>query len=110
MRQQRTISQYSCPGTSQQNDCAERKHHHILDTVRTLLISSGYLEHFLGKAALTAIYIINPHHIPAFQNQSTYEKLYGSPPNYNLLKVFRCVCFVLLQPHEHSKLEPRSRL
>ena len=46
---QQTISQYPCPGTSQQNGRAERKHRHILDTVRTLHISSGCPERFWGK-------------------------------------------------------------
>ena len=35
-----TLSHRSCPHTSQQNGRAERKHHHILDTVHALLISS----------------------------------------------------------------------
>ena len=34
-----TLTQGSCPYTSQQNGCAEQKHRHILDVVRTLLIS-----------------------------------------------------------------------
>ena len=41
---------------------------------------------------------------------SPFERLYGTPPSYSSLRVFGCACFVLLQPHEHSKLEPRSRL
>jgi hypothetical protein len=39
-----------------------------------------------------------------------FERLYGTPASYSSLRVFGCACFVLLQPHEHSKLEPRSRL
>ena len=31
-------------------------------------------------------------------------------PDYHHLRSFGFVCFVLLQPHEHNKLEPRSRL
>ena len=36
--------------------------------------------------------------------------LFGSSPSYDLLRVFRCVCFVLLQDHERNKLQSRSRL
>ncbi|KAL0546824.1 hypothetical protein IC582_016742 [Cucumis melo] len=43
-------------------------------------------------------------------NISPFEKLYGTPPNYSNLKTFGCACFVLLHPHEHTKLEPRARL
>lgn len=39
LRQNGTIPNRSCPGTSQQNGRAEQKHRHILDTVRALLIS-----------------------------------------------------------------------
>ena len=34
----------------------------------------------------------------------------GSPPDYHHLRSFDSACFVLLQLHEHNKLEPRSRL
>ena len=110
LRQQGTLPHRSCPGTSQQNGRAERKHRHILDTVRALLISSSCLEKFWGEAALTAIYTINRVPSPLLANLSPYERLYGFPPPYSLLRVFGCACFVLLQPHERTKLEPRARL
>ena len=46
LSQNGTIVQRSCPGTSPQNGRAERKHRHILDTVRAFLISSSCLEIF----------------------------------------------------------------
>ncbi|KAJ9566607.1 hypothetical protein OSB04_002573 [Centaurea solstitialis] len=110
LRSQGTISQYSCPGTSPQNGHAERKHRHILDTIRTLLISVKWPEHFWGEAAFTAVYTINRHPTPTLQNKSPYETLHGITPAYELLKVWGCACFVQLQPHEHTKLQPRSRL
>ena len=36
--------------------------------------------------------------------------LFGSTPSYDLLRVFGCVCFVLLHDHERHKLQSRSRL
>ncbi|PSS08272.1 Endonuclease, partial [Actinidia chinensis var. chinensis] len=110
LREQGTLPHRSCPGTSQQNGRAERKHRHLLDTTRALLISSGCPERFWGEAALTAAYTINRVPSPLLGNLTPYERLYGTPPDYHSLRVFGCACFVLLQPHERTKLEPRSRL
>jgi hypothetical protein len=44
------------------------------------------------------------------QDQIPYEQLFGTPLNYSLHKIFYCVCFVLLQPHECTKLQPGSQL
>jgi hypothetical protein len=103
---QGTIIQRSCAGTSQQNGRAERKHCHILDSVRAFLISASCPERFWGEAALTAVYTINRLPSSALQNVTPFERLYGTPTSYFSLRVFGCACFVLLQPHEHSKLEP----
>lgn len=110
LKDQGTISQRSCPYTSQQNGRAERKHRHILDYVCSLLVSSSCPERFWGEAALTVAYVINRLPSAVIQNQSPYERLYGMTPSYDLLKIFGCACFVLLPSHEHIKLEPRARL
>jgi hypothetical protein len=105
-----TIFHTSCAGTSQQNGRAERKLRHILDTVRALTNAASTPVSFWGEAALTAVYTINRCPSPVVQNTTPYERLFGTAPNYSLLKVFGCVCFVLLQPHERTKLQPRSQL
>jgi transposase InsO family protein len=46
LKQNGTLPHRSCPNTSQQNGCAERKHMHILDTVRALLFSASIPKHF----------------------------------------------------------------
>uniref|UniRef100_A0A2N9HUB6 Integrase catalytic domain-containing protein n=1 Tax=Fagus sylvatica TaxID=28930 RepID=A0A2N9HUB6_FAGSY len=105
-----TIFHTSCAGTSQQNGRAERKLRHILDTVRALTNAASTPVSFWGEAALTAVYTINRCPSPVIQNTTPYERLFGIAPNYSLLKVFGCVYFVLLQPHERTKLQPRSQL
>jgi transposase InsO family protein len=105
-----TIPHLSCPGTSQQNGRAERKLRHILDTVRALLLSTSAPTPFWGETTLTAVYTINRLPTPILDNCTPYERLFGSVPSYHHLRVFGYPCFVLLQPHERTKLEPRSRL
>ncbi|XP_059590521.1 retrovirus-related Pol polyprotein from transposon RE2 [Vitis vinifera] len=96
--------------TSQQNGRAERKLRHILDTVRALLLSTKIPAPFWGEASLHAVHAINRIPSTVIHNQTPYERLFGSPLNYHHLRFFGSACFVLLQPHEHNKLEPRSRL
>ena len=74
------------------------------------LISTSCSERFWGEAAFTTIYTINRLPSSALQNVSPFERLYGTPSSHSFLHVFGSICFVLLQLHEHSKLEPWSRL
>ena len=110
LSEQGTLSEFSCPYTSQQNGRTERKHRHILDSVRAMLISASCPERAWGEAALTAVHIINRLPSSVLGNVSPFERLYCTTPDYKLLKVFGCLCFVLLQPHKYSKLEPCARL
>ncbi|GKV27933.1 hypothetical protein SLEP1_g37046 [Rubroshorea leprosula] len=66
---------------------AERKHRHILDSVRALLISSSSPKRFWGKATLITVYLINWIPSSIINNKSPYECLHGIPPAYDLLKV-----------------------
>jgi len=65
-----TILRHSCPGTSQQNGRAERKHRHVLETIQALLICSSSPEFFWREAALTAVYTINRIPSPVIEDQS----------------------------------------
>ena len=104
------VHHLTCPGTSQQNGQAKRKLRHILDIVRALLLSTKVPTPFWGEAALNAVHAINRIPSTVIHNQTPYKRLFGSPPDYHHLRSFGFACFVLLQPHEHNKLEPRSRL
>ena len=105
-----TLPQRSCPYTSQQNGRAGQKHCHILDVVRTLLISASLPKRFWSEAALTAVYTINRIPSPTTHNKSPFELLYDQTPDYSSLRVFGCACFISLSPHERTKLQPRTRL
>lgn len=99
-----TISQLSCPHTSQQNGVSERKHRHIIKTTRIMLLSSGLPKTFLGGAILTSIYIIDRLSNSAINMKTLYGKIFDKQPVYSHLQSFGYTCFVLLPSNECNKL------
>ena len=72
-----TVHQLTCRGTSQQNGRAERKLHHILDTICALFLSAKIPAPFLGEAALHVVHTINRIPSPVIHNQTPYKCLLG---------------------------------
>jgi hypothetical protein len=59
LAEQGTLAQFSCPSAHAQNGVVERKHRHILETARALLISYALAPHFWAEAVSTTVFIIN---------------------------------------------------
>ncbi|TQD84801.1 hypothetical protein C1H46_029649 [Malus baccata] len=70
--------QYSCPHTPEQNGCVERKHRHLVETARTLLVASQVPSVYWVEAFSTAIYLINRLPISGLL-QSPWELLFHTP-------------------------------
>ena len=88
-----TIHQISCTYTPEQNGVIKRKHRHIVETARSLLLFAFVPSVFWGEAVLTAVSLINTipsYHILGF---SHFEKLYGYALDYSFFRVFCCTCF-----------------
>jgi hypothetical protein len=102
-----TIHQTSCTDTPEQNCVAERKHRHIVETARSLLLSASVPGEFWREAVLTTVSLINT--IPSSHSSglSPFENLYGHVPDYFSFRVFGCTCFVLRPHTERSKLSSR---
>jgi transposase InsO family protein len=59
LAEQGTLTQFSGPGAHAQNGVAERKHHHLLETTRAMMIAPSVPPHFWAEAIATSAYLIN---------------------------------------------------
>ncbi|XP_078447196.1 uncharacterized protein LOC144716056 [Wolffia australiana] len=104
------VHQTTCPYTSQQNGVAERKHRHLLDMVRTLLLTMKVPQYLWSDAVLTATYLVN--RLPSaalggaipIQRLTPEVDLFSLPP-----RVFGCTAFVQDHTPGLSKLAPRAQ-
>ncbi|CAN1291611.1 Retrovirus-related Pol polyprotein from transposon RE1 [Linum perenne] len=102
------LYQQSCPGVSEQNGLVERKHRHVLDLARALLLESHVPSSFWVEVVHTVVYLINRQISTVLQNRTPYELLMGTKPSYSMLRVFGCLCFVLLPQSERTKLMAKT--
>lgn len=101
--------QTSCVDTPQQNGRVERKHRHILNVARACLFQARLPVSFWGQSVLTAAHLINRTPTRLLHGKSPYEVLFGSPPNYDALRVFGCLCYVHVKSRSKDKFSTRSR-
>ncbi|CAN1263050.1 Retrovirus-related Pol polyprotein from transposon TNT 1-94 [Linum perenne] len=107
-RREGILFQQSCPGVSEQNGLVERKHRHILDLTRAILIQSRVPPQFWVEAIRTVVFLINRQPTPVLDHLSPFEIVYSRSPDYSRLRVFGCTCFVLLPKKDRTKLAAKT--
>ncbi|PKU65026.1 Retrovirus-related Pol polyprotein from transposon TNT 1-94 [Dendrobium catenatum] len=98
------IHQTSCPHTPSQNGVAERKHRHLIETTRALLLQASVPQALWVDTLLTATYLINRLPSPNTHQKSPYKILFNRTPDYTHLRVFGCLCYPWLKPYSNNKL------
>ncbi|KAG7599434.1 Integrase catalytic core [Arabidopsis suecica] len=102
------IHQTSCPYTPQQNGVAERKNRHLMEVARSMMFHHNVPKRFWGDAVLSACYLINRIPTKILKDLSPFEVINKTKPSLDHLRVFGCVCFVLVPGDQRNKLEPKS--
>ena len=97
-----------CPYTSQQNGRAERVLRTLNDDIRSLLFQASIPSSFWPDALAASTYLLNRRPCRPRHNAVPFELLFGSPPDYNHLRVFRCLCYPNTTSTAPNKLSPRS--
>ena len=104
------VHQTTCPYSSQQNGVAERKHRHLLDMVRTLLLAMRVPQYLWCDAVLTATYLVNRLPSAALGGAIPLQRLTPAADIFSLPpRVFGCTAFVQDHTPDLSKLAPRAQ-
>lgn len=101
------IHRIACPYTHEQNGTAERKIHHIVDTV--LLAHSSVPLKYWNFSFATAASLINTLSSSVHKNHSPFFLLYNKSPSYYNLHPFGYTIFPLLHPYNNKKFSYRTK-
>ncbi|WVZ81059.1 hypothetical protein U9M48_028485 [Paspalum notatum var. saurae] len=89
------------------NGVVEHKHCHLLEN-RALMLVSSVPPHFWAEAVSTATYLANIQLSLALHGGIPFKRLCGKTLDYDNLRLFGCVYYVLLAPRERTKLIAQS--
>ncbi|KAJ4793674.1 hypothetical protein LUZ62_044920 [Rhynchospora pubera] len=101
------IHQITCPYTPQQNGVSERKHRHIIELGLSILSHASMPTTFWDEIFSSVVYLIN--RLPTFNKTIPYTSLFHKKPDYSLLRILGCTCFLYTRPYNSHKLEFRSQ-
>ncbi|XP_074314523.1 uncharacterized protein LOC141649741 [Silene latifolia] len=103
------IHQKSAPGCPQRNGRVERKHRHLVETARALLLYVNLPKRFWRECLLAATHIINKLPSLVLSWQIPTELLLKKATTYDELRVIGCMCFALSPGHSRDKFDPKAR-
>jgi len=102
------IHQTTCVNTPQQNSIVERKHDHLLDVARVLMIQSHLPKIFWSYFVIHVAHIINMLPTPVLNYSSPHEMFFQTDADFNGLKVFGSLCYASTLSTNRRKFDQRA--
>ncbi|GJV30923.1 retrovirus-related pol polyprotein from transposon RE1 [Tanacetum coccineum] len=108
LESQGIMHQTSCVDRPQQNGSVKRKHRHILDIVKALILHSKLPLKFWGDCVTTVTYLINIIPSSIIGNVTLNEFIRKKKPVYEHLRVLGCFAMVSNPSRTADKFDPRD--
>ena len=88
----------------------ERKHRHIVETGLSILAHAGLPLKYWNYAFQTVVFIINNPPTSTLNYKTPHAILYKRDSNYNMFRIFGCICYPLLRPYNRNKFDFKSHV
>ncbi|KAG7536926.1 Ribonuclease H-like superfamily [Arabidopsis suecica] len=79
-----------------------------MEVARSMMFHTSVPRRYWGDAVMTACYLINRTPTKVLGDLSPFEVLNNTRPSIDHLRVFGCVCFVLVPGEQRNKLDAKS--
>ena len=103
------VHQLTNPYCPEQNGIAERLNRTIMELARSMIHHAKLPIQFWAEAVNTAVYLHNRSPTTALKDKTPFECYFNKKPDISNLRVFGCVCYMLVPHGERQKLDPKSR-
>ncbi|PKI71938.1 hypothetical protein CRG98_007666 [Punica granatum] len=103
------IHHTSCTDTPQQNGRVERKHRHILNVARALMLQASLPIAFWGECISAVAHLINLTPSGVLSGKTPFELLFCKKIGLSTYSCFGCLCYAHHNPRVKDKFGPRSR-
>lgn len=100
----------TAPYSPEQNGFCERDNRTIMESVLSLLHTSGFPLSFWAEACHTIIYTLNRTGSRLIPGQTPFTLWYGFKPSLEHFRVFGCHAYAYIEKQHRTKLDPKSHL
>lgn len=97
------------PYTPEQNGRIERENRTVVESARTMLLSSGLSKSLWPEAVRTAVHILNRTTNSRSSEMTPYEHWFGNKPQLNHLKVFGTVGYAHVPKIHRKKWDAKAK-
>ena len=92
----------------QQNGVSERKNRTVMEMARCMLFEKNLPKKFWAEAVNTAVYLQNRTITKSVKGMTPFEAWYGSKPSLDHIRIFGCICYVMIPSVKRDKLDRKS--
>ena len=110
LTQQGICHEVTAPYSPEQNGFCERDNRTVMESVRSVLHTSGFPLTFWAEACHTVVHVLNRTGSRLIPGNTPFTLWFGFKPSLEHLRIFGCHAYAYIDKKQRTKLDPKSHL